>query len=608
MRPQRPAAFALALAFSALAGCSGSSGSGAPTHSTSLKWETCTQAKYPTINQAVVSYFGSRIQCSTMVVPIDYAHPAHGQLGIALSRVTAADPAAKIGTLFMNPGGPGGAGLSLAPRIAMLFDQANVDTDTGAKLHLLSERYDFIGFDPRGVGSSSTLTCQLDQVYQPEWVATIDRSAENQANIYLNQQYDAQACRASSLTPFINSDSTARDLDRARQLLGLKQLDYYGYSYGTWLGVWYASIFPTHVNHLVLDSTVDFTQPLASNDQSVPMQHVFDYLIIPYAALHPELFNLGSSADAIRNIYFTLNLQMQTALSDQLYGFLFNQRSANTAVEYVMAAQAINQILLDDPSITEEELQTILMTYEFSSDPTINSDTRSVALTLEVAYFALVDGTLVPVLLQNQGTINEAVNKSVTCNDANAPTDPLYWNQLVESIHTFAAAYFHDRYELNCTADWNGATVVKPDPARARRIGNILMLQDQFDAATPLDGALETYTALGNASLIYNSTSYTHGVFPSGSSCIDIPVADYLLNPVSRTHTMVSCQGTGLTAALAAPSASQPQRMYEAGRRLAEIMGGTEPGPNIDYVNATFHDPDLARKLIGDIQGEIGPH
>ncbi len=547
------------------------------------------------------------MQCSMMEVPIDYTHPSRGHIKVALSKVAAGNLNAKIGSLFMNPGGPGGAGLGLAPKRAMFFDQASTDTDLGSKLHQLSESYDFIGFDPRGVGSSSQLKCQLDQTYQPEFVATIDRSTDNFNNIFYNQQLDAQACQANSLTPFINSDTTARDMDRARRLLGLKKLDFYGYSYGTSLGVWYASVFPSHVNHLVLDSTLDFTQPLPQNDQALPMQFVLDNLIIPYAALHPELFNLGTSADDIRNIYFTLNLQLQTALSNQLYGFLFNQRNANAVVEYLMAARVIMQIVAENPGITDQELKAILATWQFSDDSTINSQTQSVALTLGAAYFALINGTPIPVVLQDDGGINEAVNKAVSCNDANAPTDPLYWNQFVESIHTFAPAFFHDRYELNCTTDWNGATVTKPDPASASPIGNILMVQDQYDPATPLDGALVTYTALGNASLIYNSNSYSHGVFPSGTSCVDSSVADYLLNPVSTAHTNVSCVGTGLTAVMSPPATELPST-YRANRLLAAVLANVPVQPGINYLAKVFRDPARAERLIADMQNDIGRH
>jgi len=600
--------FGLILAVSTAAS-SGSSSGNSSTQTTRLTWENCSTAKYPTIRQSVVDYFGSRLQCSMMEVPIDYTHPSRGRLNIALSRVTAGSPQTKIGSLFMNPGGPGGSGLSIAPFIAQMLDETKTDTELGKKLHQIPDRYDFIGFDPRGVGSSSTLTCKIDQFYKPEWVASIDRSEANFDNIYLNQQFDAQACEANRLTPFINSDATARDMDRARQLLRLKKLNYYGYSYGTWLGVWYASVFPNRVNHIVLDSTVDFTHPLVENNQSMPLQFVFDYIVIPYAALHPELFNLGTSAAEIRNLYFTLNLQLQTALSNQLYFNLFFQDRANMAVENVSSAKVIEEIVEEDPGITEEELNAILSTYMFSDDPTINAETQQVSLQLAKAYMNLAKGTPVPVVLQNDGGASDAVNKSVSCNDTDAPTEQIYWDQLVLSNYPSIAAYLHDRLELNCTSDWGGATVFKPAPANARRIGNILMVQDQYDPATPLPGALNTFTALGNASLIYNSISYTHAVFPSGESCIDSAVADYLLNAVTREHTNVSCEGTSLPGVIpAAPAAGGAPQLFEASGRLAAILKGAKVLPNSDYVNEVFSNPDQARALMDEIRSQIGAH
>jgi hypothetical protein len=352
----------------------------------------------------------------------------------------------------------------------------------------------------------------------------------------------------------------------------------------------------------VLDSTVDFTQPLVSLDQTVPMQFVLDNIIIPYAALHPELFNLGTSPVPIRNIFFTLNLKLQTTLSNQLYDFLFNQRSANTVVEYLMSANVIEQIIEEDPTITEQELQDILSAYDFSSDPTINPETQQVALQLEAGYFQLVDATPIPVVLEENDGINQAVNKAVSCNDQDAPTQQLYWDGLVVSIAPQGPAFFHDRYEQNCTAEWKGATVTKPDPAHAAPIPNIMMVQDQFDAATPLAGALATYAALGNASLTYNSNSYTHGVFPGAGSCVDDNVADYLLNPVTSTHTKVSCVGMGLIPVISAPMAS------EAIRQLAPLLANAQARPSTDYINEVFRDPATARRLIEEIHGQIRAH
>ena len=128
------------------------------------------------------------------------------------------------------------------------------------------------------------------------------------------------------------------------------------------------------------------------------------------------------------------------------------------------------------------------------------------------------------------------------------------------------------------------------------------------DPATPLNGALLTYNALGNASLIYNSISYSHGVFPSGEDCVDDSVADYLLNPVSNEHTNVSCEGKGLTATVAAPAAGEAPQLYQANRNLAAVLGNVQIKPGTDYVNEVFRDPAQARKLIEEIRDQIGRH
>src|SRR5215469_2719509 len=121
------ATFAVGILTATMTACGSGSGS-APAHATSLKWENCALAKYPTMSQSLIDYFGARMQCSMMQVPIDYGHPSRGHIEIALSKVSAGNPSARIGALFMNPGGPGGVGITLAPSEAKFFDQADVST------------------------------------------------------------------------------------------------------------------------------------------------------------------------------------------------------------------------------------------------------------------------------------------------------------------------------------------------------------------------------------------------------------------------------------------------------------------------------------------------
>ncbi|MCE3269379.1 MAG: alpha/beta hydrolase [Burkholderiales bacterium] len=569
-----------------------------------LVWENCNKVKYAGISEQIITYFGPRLQCSMMTVPIDYNNLSLGFLSIAISRVKATDAQNRIGAILMNPGGPGGKGLGFAPAYAKMFDMTDINITKGEKLHKLIEVYDYIGFDPRGVGSSTNLSCQLDNFYKLELLATQDRSQTNFNNIYYNQEQDAKACQKNILTAFINSDATARDMDGLRQLLGDEKLNYYGYSYGTWLGIWYASLFPEHVNHMVLDSSINFNTTLVENNQAVPMQSIFDNMIIPYAALHPELFNLGESVGEIQNIFFTLDIKLQTALSNQLYLYLFNQKTADNAIEYLMAAKAINKIVTINPNISEVQLLLTLESYSFTSDAEINVSTVNLAKQLGTAYMHLVSESPVPVILAQNSNGNDAVNKSVTCNDGtNVSTLQSYWDGIIEQIYLIAPAYFHDRYEQNCTSAWNGPTVNKPDTAMASKINNILMVQNQYDAATNLQGALATFNMLGNASLILNTNSYTHGVFPTGKSCVDNTVADYLLNPTSNKHSMTVCEGQGLLPKNIRFGTSGSNSIIT---KLSDrIIEQSRQPMNENYIPDAYPDPELANQLINDIHEQI---
>lgn len=582
-------------------------------HNTQYKspqWESCTSNKYPSMDPNLVNYFESRLQCAQIAVPLDYKNPTKGTINIAISRVKATDQQHRIGIMLMNPGGPGGSGLGFATMFDMLYDSANSGTD----LHRLSEVYDFIGFDPRGVGSSTNLVCQLNTYYHPEMLVTQDLTTDNLNNIYYNQQLDANACATSSLTPYINTTNTANDMDVIRQSLGESQLNYYGYSYGTWLGTWYASTYPEHVNHMVLDSTVDFTKSLVQNNQAVPMQFVLDNIITPYAAQNNESFGLGTDESAIRGLFGTFNLSLQTAFSNLVYDYMFNQKSANTVVEYLMAAKQIQTILTNNPDTDSTVLIENVSNFVYSTDNNINSKTQAIASGLAQAYLDIANKTPVPVIMQNESLgssmLNNAVNKAVSCNDEPTPTDQSFWNNYFQSLKSLAPVYFHDRAELNCTTNWLWAGNNKPNTANASKIPSILMMQDQYDAATPAAGAFNTYKALASASMVYVSGVYSHGVFPSNNTFIDNAVTNYLLGDVNSmrgSKTFTQLAGNGLISNINDPSPvtlPSSSNIQSNSLQTANISITTQGKP---YFDKSFANPDHANKIVSDIMRQISP-
>jgi pimeloyl-ACP methyl ester carboxylesterase len=187
-------------------------------------------------------------RCAHVKVPLDYTNPGGKQIEIAAVRLPAGKPSRRIGSLFVNPGGPGGSGISYARSAESVIPKT------------VRDRFDIVGFDPRGVGESAPIHCftgpQLDA-----WL-DVDPSPDNAAE--LGKLVDsakgfANACQAKSagLLPFVSTRDAARDMDILRAVVGDEKLTYLGKSYGTYMGALYADLFPGNVRALILDGAVD---------------------------------------------------------------------------------------------------------------------------------------------------------------------------------------------------------------------------------------------------------------------------------------------------------------------------------------------------------------
>ena len=190
---------------------------------------------------------GGGDECAKLTVPLDYAHPNNGRtIKVALLRVPATDSKKRIGSLLLNPGGPGAPGTQFARDFASALPDE------------IRERFDVVGFDPRGSGKTSPVKCEgdLDGVFSADYSPD---TPEERADLDNRLQKLAQSCeqRSGNVLPYVSSESTVRDMDRIRQAVGDKKLTYVGYSYGTYLGTLYAKLFPTKVRALVLDGAID---------------------------------------------------------------------------------------------------------------------------------------------------------------------------------------------------------------------------------------------------------------------------------------------------------------------------------------------------------------
>ena len=185
------------------------------------------------------------LQCGTLVVPLDYANPAGPTISIAVARHPAEEPDARIGSLVIDPGGPGVSGIN---------DMSN---ELSALTPQLLDDFDIVLFDPRGVQRSDPVTCGSASGNGPSDPAPVTPS--QQAATIAGLKQFAAACEKNSaaVLPYVGTVDVARDMDRLRQALGDSGLTYMGQSYGTLLGLTYAALFPTHIRAMVLDSVID---------------------------------------------------------------------------------------------------------------------------------------------------------------------------------------------------------------------------------------------------------------------------------------------------------------------------------------------------------------
>jgi pimeloyl-ACP methyl ester carboxylesterase len=231
---------------------------------------------------------GGSFQCSRLTVPVDYAAPDGATIQLALIRLPAGKPGQRLGSLVINPGGPGGSGIDYTRAArAVISDAAR-------------RNFDVVGFDPRGVGESAPLKCltdaQTDQLLAAD--PTPDDADEVTSTVALFRQL-GQRCQAGggALLGHVDTVEAARDIDVLRAALGDPRLFYLGKSYGTFLGATYAELFPHNVGRMVLDGAID--PSLSADEVNIGQARGFEQATRAFVAdcVQAESCPLGSDVD-----------------------------------------------------------------------------------------------------------------------------------------------------------------------------------------------------------------------------------------------------------------------------------------------------------------------
>ncbi len=441
---------------------------------TPVQWGACSD---PGLNHAGV-------QCGMLTVPLDWSKPDGTKIKIAVSKVEHTSSNYQ-GIMLVNPGGPGGSGIGLATLGRYVPNGAGDD-------------YDWIGFDPRGVGDSQPhLSCIPDYFAgpRPEYIPSTVKLEKTW--LKRSQSYAAACAKNGPILAHMTTADVARDMDYLRASLGQQQLNYFGFSYGTYLGEVYSTLFPNRVRRMVWDSTVDPRGVFYEDNlnQDVAFERTeniwFDWL-----AKYNDVYHLGTSGPQVRALWFQVKQQLTRDPAGGVVGpdewadiFLYAGYYQSTWTEFGD---------LFSSWVHNHDLALLLDEYQSWVGPTDDN--------------------------------GFAVYLGVQCTDAQWPTS---WDKIrTDNWRTYAKAPFYTwgNAWFNAPCQYWPAKAHKSidiDGSKTKNV-SVLMIDETLDAATPYPGSLYVRSIYPGARLIAEKGGTTHAGTLYGNECVDGQIADYL--------------------------------------------------------------------------------
>ncbi len=453
-----------------------------------VRWHDCTPGN-------------ARLLCGSLQVPLDYARPAGRKITLALQEVPATAPASKrLGVLLFNPGGPGAPGTGWPSYIAHY-----------PGLGAVAARYDIVGFDTRGVGASRPeLTCDPSFFARerPNYIPA--NAAAEQVLIDRAKMYAADCeKRFGWLLPYMTTVNIARDMDRIRAALGQRQVNYFGISYGTYIGQVYATLFPHRVHRMVLDSTVDPAGAWYADNiaQDYAFQGRLD-AFFAWVAKYNSLYHMGTTAAQVKKSWYEVRNRLITHP-------ILDPGGPN-----------IGPSEYDDTFLQGGYLNSLWPALAAADATYLRSGSTGDMLS-DYRYFGV----------QNENEF--AVYNAVECADVAWPRSWAYWNSDTRKVYAKAPYLAWDN------AWFNAACAFWPvhGPARPMRIGapglpGILMLQGTLDAATPYAGAQVAHRMLPTARMVVVVGGGNHGqsLEDPPNTCVNGYLVRYLLTGALPTR------------------------------------------------------------------------
>ncbi|MBZ3903635.1 MULTISPECIES: alpha/beta hydrolase [Streptomyces] len=432
---------------------------------------------------------GDDWQCATLKVPMDYANPDDGAIGLALIRSKATgDADERVGSLLFNFGGPGGSGVSMMPSYAGLTSE-------------LHERYDLVSWDPRGVAGSEGVRCRSDKEIQAgESVDATPDDAREETAFFKDASDFGAGCEkaAGKLLSHVSTTDTARDMDLMRRALGDEKLQYFGISYGTELGGVYAHLFPENVGRLVLDAVVDPTADTVGHakNQTLGFQR----------ALDNYLRSTGQDpAKGTRKI---------ADLLERIDG----EPLATTSGRKLTQSLATTGIVL--PLYSEQSWPTLTSALDAAED----GDGTEL--------LTLADGYNERDPSGRYGTTTHS-QRVISCLDQKQRPSPEETKKLLPEFRKISPVF--GEYLGWDTAgwchDWPVPGLTDSPEVSAPGAAPVLVVGNTGDPATPYEGARKMAGELGEGvGVLLTWKGEGHGAYGSGSNCVDSTVNSYLLD------------------------------------------------------------------------------
>lgn len=482
-----------------------------------IHWRACT-------DQTLID---NNAQCGTLVVPRSYARPHGPKIKLAVSRVTHST-AKSQGVMLVNPGGPGGSGL-----IYSVLGKY-VPNNAGAA-------YDWIGFDPRGVGSSTpAMTCDSTFFHG-------DRPAYRPTTAALHHQWVARSkayardCRTSknqALFKHVRTVDSVNDMESLRKALGQKKINYYGFSYGTYLGQVYATLHPNRVRRFIWDGTVDPQRVFykSNQDQDRAFQKTFN-IFFRWLVKYRATYHVGNTFAEVRRTFLRTEGKLNKHPAGG--GVLGGDELLDvftSAGYYVYGWEDIASAYSDYLNHGDASGLTTLYT---DANPTTPGADNSYAMYL---------GT--------QCTDAPWPHSQARLDRDNRRLDKKF------NYFTWANAWFNGP-----CAYWK-YKASHPVHVRGTKVhGPVLMIGETFDAATPFHGSLVVRRLFPSASLIEGKNGSTHAGSLSGVACTDDAIAAYL------AHGTVPKRRHGNRSDKVCPPVPQPDPTASNQRRASTRAG-----------------------------------